>query len=134
LQQTYITAGTAIKGTLVVFYRGRAPINLNRGCRPQYAVVVTNHRLPPRAAFPAMCSMAPFVIKPGENRFAVAVATTYLGCTYEARKATSIVPACLHGLHVMPSLPAGRYQAVLVGDILPLPAPAPVSLSIAAAS
>src|SRR5580692_7219559 len=42
LQHTQVTAGTPIKGSLVVTYRGRAPINLNRRCRPQYAVVVTN--------------------------------------------------------------------------------------------
>ena len=133
LQQTHVTAGTAIKGTLVVNYRGRAPINLNRGCGPQYAVVVTNHRYPPHAAFTAVCSVAPFVIKPGENRLAVTIETTYLGCTYDTWQATSSLPACLHGRQVMPSLPPGRYEAVLVGNGLPLPAPAPVPVSLAAA-
>jgi hypothetical protein len=134
LPQTHVTAGTAIKGTLVVTYRGRAPINLNRGCSPQYAVVVTNHRLPPHVGFTAVCSTAPFVIRPGENRLAVTVVTTYLACTHVAKLATSSLPVCLHGRQVMPSLPPGRYEAVLVGDGLPLPAPAPVPVSIAAAS
>src|SRR5215471_11313934 len=35
LRQTRVTAGTPIKGMLVVTYRGHAPINLNRGCRPR---------------------------------------------------------------------------------------------------
>ena len=132
LQQTHVTAGTPIKGSLVVMYRGRAPINLNRGCRPQYAVVVTNHRFPPDVASSADCSTAPFVIKPGENRLAVTVITTYGMCAQVASQVTSNMPACLHGRQIMPPLPPGRYEAVLVGDGLPLPAPAPIPVSLAA--
>ncbi len=135
LQQTHVTAGTPIKGTLVVTFRGRAPINLNRGCRPQYAVVVTNHRFPPAAGFPSVCAKAPFIIKPGENRLAVVVYTTYLQCSEVASQATRRSPACLHGREVMPSLPPGRYEAVLEGDgLLPLPAPAPVPVILTPAS
>lgn len=134
LQQTHVAAGTPIKGSLVVMYRGRAPIDLNRGCRPQYAVVVTNHRFPPDVAFSTDCSAAPFVIKPGENRLAVTVITTYRVCAQVASQATSRTPACLHGRQIMPPLPPGRYEAVLVGDGLPLPAPAPIPVSLAAAS
>ena len=134
LSQTQVTAGTPIKGWLVVTYRGRAPINLNRGCRPQYAVVITNHRFPPDVAFPADCSAAPFVIKPGENPLAVTVITTYRMCAQVASQATSSMPACLHGHQIMPPLPPGRYEAVLVGDGLPLPAPAPIPIRLAAAS
>jgi len=127
LQRTRVAAGTPIKGTLIVTSRGRAPINLNHHCRPHYTVVVTNHRFPPAAAFPADCSTAPFTIKPGENRLAVTVQTTYLSCTQVASQATSSFPACLHGRQIMPPLPPGRYEAVLIGDgTLPLPAPAPV--------
>jgi hypothetical protein len=132
LQHTQVTAGTPIKGSLVVTYRGRAPINLNRGCRPQYAVVVTNHRFPPDVAFSADCSTAPFVIKPGETRLAVTVITTYDRCAQVASQATSSMPACLHGRQIMPPLPPGRYEAVLVGDGLPLPAPAPIPVSLTA--
>src|SRR5215470_20304911 len=73
LQQTHVTAGTPIKGWIVVTYRGRAPVNLNRGCLPPYRVVVTSHRFPAQVAFPADCDAGPFVIKPGENRLAVTV-------------------------------------------------------------
>ena len=135
LRQTRVAAGTPIKGTLIVTYRGREPINLNHHCRPYYAVVVTNHRFPPAAAFPADCSAAPFIIEPGENRLAVTVETTYLSCTQVASQATSSFPACLHGRQIMPPLPAGRYEAVLVGDgTLPLPAPAPVPVILVPAS
>ena len=131
LQQTGVTVGTPIKGTLVVTYRGHAPINLNRGCRPRYAVMVTNRRFPPKAAFPSDCGTTPFIIKPGVNRLAITVVTTYGSCSEVASQATSRSPACLHGRQRMPPLPPGRYQAVLVGDgSLPLPAPVPVPVSL----
>jgi hypothetical protein len=133
LQRTTVTAGTPIKATLLVTYRGRAPINLTHGCRPQYAVVVTNHRFPPAAVFATDCALRPFVIKPGDNRFAVIVETTYLSCSEVASQATRRSPACLPGRQPMPPLPAGRYEAVLVGEGLPLPAPAPVPVILAAA-
>jgi hypothetical protein len=132
LRQTHVAAGTPIKGTLIVTYRGRAPINLNRGCRPKYAVVVTNQRFPPAAAFPADCSMAPFTIRPGANRLAVTVITTYGACSAAASQAASSFPACRPGPQPMPPLPHGRYEAVLVGGGgLPLPAPAPVPVILA---
>ena len=133
LQQTHVAAGTPIKGWLVVTYRGRAPVNLNRGCRAHYDVVITSHRFPAQVIFPADCEAAPFVIKPGENRLAVTVETMYLMCTQVARLATSIMPACLQGRQKFPPLPAGRYEAVLVGG-LPLPAPAPIPVTLAVAS
>jgi hypothetical protein len=133
LQQTHVTAGTPIKGVLVVTYRGRAPINLTYRCRPGYAVAVTNHRFPPEVAFSLDCRDAPFIIKPGANRLAVTVLTTYIQCSEVASQATSRSPACLNG-QVMPPLPPGRYEAVVVGDGLPLPAPAPVPVSLTPAS
>jgi hypothetical protein len=135
LRQTHVTTGTAIVGTLVVTYRGHVPINLTHRCRPQYAVVVTNDRFPPAAAFSWVCSAAPFIIKPGENRLAVTVYTTYLECSEVASQATRRSPACLDGGEVMPSLPPGRYEAVIEGDgLLPLPAPAPVPVRLTPAS
>jgi hypothetical protein len=130
LERTDVTAGTPIKGTLVVMNRGHSPINLNRGCGPKYVVVLTNHWFPPAVGFSADCRTAPFIIAPGETRLAVTVLTTYQSCT-TARQATSRTPACLHGNQPMPPpLPPGRYEAVLVGSGLPLPAPAPVPVSL----
>jgi hypothetical protein len=127
LRQARVAAGTPIKGTLIVAYRGRAPINLNRRCRPKYAVVLTNQRFPPAAAFTSDCSMAPFIIRPGVNRLAVTVITTYDACSKVASQATSSSPACRPGPQPMPPLPHGRYEAVLMGGGgLPLPAPAPI--------
>ncbi len=134
LTQTHVTAGTSIKGWLVVTYRGQAPINLNRGCQPRFAVVLTNHRFPADVAFPQDCSAAPFMIDPGENRLAVTVDTTYRECAQVAAQATRDEPVCRHGRQIMPPLPAGRYEAVLVGDGLPLPAPDPIPVSLTAGS
>jgi hypothetical protein len=135
LRQSRVTAGTPIKGTLIVTYRGRAPINLTRHCSPQYAVVVTNHRFPPDAAFASRCSLLPFLIKPGANRLPVTVLTTYITCSEVRKQATISSPPCRHGNRKMPPLPPGRYEAVLVGDgQLPLPAPAPVPVVLVPAS
>jgi len=131
LRQARVPAGTPIKGTLLVTYRGRKPVNLSRGCQPQYAVAVVNRRFPPLVAFPAVCSTDPFIIKPGENRLAVTVQTSYLSCTPSASQVSRYTPLCLPGRQKMPPLPAGRYQAVLIGDgHLPLPAPAPVPVTL----
>ncbi len=133
LQRTRVTAGIPIQATLIVTYRGRAPVNLNHGCRPQFAVVVTNHQFPPAVAFATDCSLLPFIIKPGENRLAVTVDTSYSSCSEVLGQATRRSPACLPGRLPMPPLPPGRYEAVLVGQDLPLPAPAPVPVILAPA-
>lgn len=129
LSRTSVTAGTALKGTLVVTNHGPA-VNLTHGCRPAYAVVLTSHRFPPRAAFSSDCSVRPFVIEPGVNRYAVTVLTSYQSCATGPKQATRSVPACLSG-HRMPPLPEGRYHAVLVGSgNLRLPPPAPVAVTL----
>ncbi|HEY7433372.1 MAG TPA: hypothetical protein VH641_21855 [Streptosporangiaceae bacterium] len=129
LSRTSVTAGTPIEGTLVVTNHGPT-VNLTHGCRPAYAVVLTSHRFPPDAAFPADCSVRSFIIKPGVNRLAVTVATTYMGCTADQKRATHSTPACMRG-NRMPPLPEGRYHAVLVGSgNLRLPPPAPVAVTL----
>jgi hypothetical protein len=133
LQRTRVTAGTEIKGTLVVISSSQAPVNLTHGCRPDYVVVLTSRRFPPDVAFSSDCSGAPFIIRPGENRIAITVLTTFLSCVQIARLATPQRPACLPHHRGTPPLPAGRYEAVLVGEGLPLPAPAPVLVSLSAA-
>jgi len=140
LERTYVTSGTPIKGTLVVINQSRTPVNLTRVCPPKYTVVLTNREFPPDAAFAefppdaafaADCLGAPFVIAPGENRLAVTVQTTYLACT-QSEQATRRIPACIRGGQP-PPLPAGRYEAVLVGSELRLPPPAPVPVILTAA-
>ncbi len=131
LTTTSVLAGTPIKGTLLVIYTGRKPINIDRPCGSHDTVVLTNRRFPDASEVPFLldCSTSPVIIKPGENRLAVTVPTTYWQCSEVASQATSSSPACPPG-HRMPPLPAGQYQAVLVGDSLAIPAPAPVRVVI----
>jgi hypothetical protein len=129
LSRTSVTAGTPIQGTLVVTNPGEKPVNLNHGCRPQYAVALTRPGFPPEVGFPALCGLRPFIIKPGQNRLPITVLTTYGACSPEA---TGTVPACRHGRQVMPPLAPGRYRAVLVSTGLPFPAPAAVPVMLAA--
>ncbi len=128
LTGTDVASGVAIKGTLLVINHGRKAINLNRGCRPKYEVVLTAPHYLPAIAFPADCSGQPFIIKPGPNRIGVTVLTTYLACS-GSKHLMHGEHACLRG-NRMPPLPAGRYRAVLVGDGLPLPAPASVAVTL----
>jgi hypothetical protein len=80
-----------------------------------------------------MCTSGPFTIKPGVNRLAVTVTTTYQSCAQSPGQASRHTPPCRPGRQKMPPLPAGHYHAVLVGEGLPLPAPAPVPVTLTAA-
>jgi len=116
----------------VVVNRGHTAINLTHGCQPQFVVVLTSRRYHPDVVFASVCSVAPFIIKRGENRLPVTVLTTYLSCSLVATLATSEDPACLPGRRrAAPPLPTGRYDAVLASDgsALPVPAPLPVGLT-----
>jgi hypothetical protein len=133
-----VPAGTAIKAALVVINHGHTAINLNNrvpnglGCRPKYAVLLTDHKIPPDVGFPADCAAEPLLIEPGVNRFPVTVQTTYLECAPTPDR-TGLHP-CVHGSQ-MPTLPAAHYEAVLIGDGgLRLPAPAPVPVTLVAAT
>jgi hypothetical protein len=132
LPRTHVEAGTPISAVLVIISHRRQALNLTRGCRPSYAVVLTNRRFPPAVAFPADCSTRPFLIEPGINRLLVTIVTTYRSCTRISQQATPRLPACLHGQAVMPQLPPGRYQAVLASTGLAFPAPRPVRVFLTA--
>jgi hypothetical protein len=128
LSKTDVATGTPIKGTLLVVNDGRTPINLNHGCRPKFAVVLAGRHYRPSVAFSAECSVKPFILRPGPNRFRITVMTTYLMCAGKKDLASG-EHACLAG-HRMPPLPAGHYRAFLVGDGLALPAPIPVAVTL----
>jgi hypothetical protein len=132
LQQTTVPAGATIKGTFLVTYAGPTAINLNHGCRPQFAVVLTNRRFPPQAAFASDCTVAPFLIKPGVNRLPFSLQTTYPVCGQPGGQGTASIPPCLNGGQ-MPPLPVGRYRAVLIGAGLHLPTPAAVPVTLVTA-
>jgi len=131
LSATRIVAGSPIEGTLVVTNSSSTAINLTRECRPQYEVTLTNSRFPPAYAFLTSCTDAPFVIHPGVTRLPITVRTTYLSCTNTPTSgADSSFPKCTATGD--PAMPDGTYEAILVGDQLPLPAPKPVVVTLVA--
>jgi hypothetical protein len=111
-------SGNTIDGTLVVVNRG-SPVNLTKSCRPDYVVVLTNAKYAPQVAFTSDCLAQPFTIRTGTNRLPIHVLTTYLVCH---------PPACTS------DLPAGNYDAVLVGNGLALPEPKPISVTLSEGS
>lgn len=126
LKSTRTTSGTTIDGTLLVINHGKMPVNLTKGCRPGYEVVLTNSRYVPQVAWPQDCLARSFLIVPGTNRLSLQVLTSYLGCRQAGPPTTE--PKCLSS---GPSpLPAGNYDAVLVGGGLPLPEPQPVAVTV----
>ncbi len=75
----------------------------------------------------------PFIIKPGTNRLDITVSTFSVICSQSTRQAIKRHQACLHlGDQHGPSLPAGRYEAVLEGAGLALAPPVPVLVTIEA--
>jgi hypothetical protein len=78
-------------------------------------------------AFTADCSIQPLAIAPGTNRLPVKVITTYLACQQHG-VSVSGEPSCLSS--GPPPLPAGNYDAVLVGAGLALPEPRPVPVTL----
>jgi len=125
LTKARVSAGITIAGTLIVTSRASTPINLNRGCRPDYLVALTSKRYRPAVVVPTSCVGEPLIIRPGINRLPVTVFTTYLVC---GQPGTPSMPACLDNAPA--PLPAGKYEAVLFGSGLALPAPTPVMVML----
>jgi len=128
LDTTRVVAGNAVKGTLVVTNKTQEGINLNhsnRGCRPQFAIVLTSNSFDPEVGFTLPCFGRPLVIRPGTNRFPITVVATYSHCSATSK------PACI-GTSGMPPIPPGRYVAALIGgdDVLALPPPQPVPVTV----
>ncbi len=128
LSKARVRAGASFTGTLVVSNHGNTAINLTRRCRPQFAVVLENAQHPPDAAFTEICSNAPMLMAPGDNQLPVRVRTNYSSCSQGP--AAVPMPTCGPGGEI-PSFPAGRYAAVLVGNgDLALPAPRAVAVTV----
>ncbi len=126
LNSTRITSGQSIGGALLVVNHGTVPINLTTSCRPDYVVVLTSSTYTPQVAWATVCSGRPFIVAPGTNRLPLHVITTYLGCRQGGPPSTE--PRCLSS--GPPPLPAGDYDAVLVGDGLALPKPQPIAVTL----
>ncbi len=119
---------------LVVTNRSGRALNLtNRTahhCTPKFEVVLTNAELPALAPFTLECSLAPFTLRPGTNRFSFSLATSYSSCVAD-NTGHPDWPVCLAS--GIPPVPAGGYHAVLVGSgELALPAPKPIRITVIA--
>src|SRR5437660_1530691 len=75
LSSPRVTAGSPVRGTLVLTNRGDAPVNLNQGCRPKWVVVLGRGRTPPGVAFSLECGPEPLVVAPGTTKRPFRVAT-----------------------------------------------------------
>jgi hypothetical protein len=129
LSTTVTVAGHPIKGTFVVTNPGGS-INLNRHCRPQFAVTLSNGSPPPDAAFDLPCLSSPFKITHGTNRFRFTVETDYPSCAQPGGgPITSLNPSCIGG-NMLPALPPGSYKAVFDNDGMRLPTPRPVRVTL----
>ena len=130
LRSTHAVAGMPISGFLVVANRGSKTINLTHGCRPSFAVGLTkNPHSVPAVNFALPCSAASFLISPGMHRLAITVETTYSSCAAPGGSSAVTMARCLPGGRE-PPLPAGTYEAMLVGSGIALPAPHPVAVRL----
>jgi heat shock protein HslJ len=118
-------AGSSMLGHVVVENNTGAPLERS-GCISLFSVFLGNASIAPHPAFPA-CLQA-FTIPVGRSSYAVSVVATYLECG-GAPLGNGRPCAKRNGQTVMPSLPPGRYQATLWGNIVPTPPPITVRVA-----
>ena len=133
-------SGSTDAGWLVVTNSTGAAINLterDRGCQPKLGFTLVNNDLAPQGsaggAFTADCSGAPFIIKPGVNRFPTGVFAIYAGCGGTAAPGfMQPVPCPANGS--VAGLPAGRYTTALAGLTQFVPLPPSLAVSVVEAA
>ncbi|MEQ1699406.1 MAG: hypothetical protein ABMA25_04810 [Ilumatobacteraceae bacterium] len=133
---TEVVAGEALEGWLVIDNNTGSAIDISQnGCAPKWAVRLTNASVPPSAMFTADCRIDPTTstLPTGTTRLPVTATAVYAGCSGgpASASATTFLPACLADSdNRIPPLPAGEYEAVLVGDLPGIPTPAPVKITV----
>jgi len=135
LSRSHAAAGNPIPGRLIITNSGQTPVNLTSrryGCRPKYGIVLTSRQVFPNATFTTDCKTGPFLIPPGRSTLPVVVQTTYASCQGPGGQSTRHLPAC-GAQGQIPPLPAGAYQAVLIGTGLALPDPPKITVDISPA-
>jgi hypothetical protein len=130
---SFVAGGPAIHGTVVITNNTDNPIALDSpgACLGKWAVELTSPAASQHVAWTLDClSGAPRVVRPGANRFPVTITTTYSECFNQTAKPDPDSVACLPG-GLVPPLPPGNYEAVLVTDqpgYLPLAPRVPVRI------
>ena len=130
LTSTTVVAGGTFAGELLVDNRTDGPVHLLDGeCQPKWTVALVGaDGVSHEVAFPAICHPEPLTFPPGLTRLPFAVAATYHQCTPSPPPGSGALP-CLPPPGGMPPLPAGRYEARLVGTSPSLTA-APVPVEV----
>jgi hypothetical protein len=136
LSTTRTVAGNSIKGDLVFTNPGPA-VNLTSlepsGCKPAFAVYLTNGTISNAPAFTADCVAGPFVIAQGTTTLPFSLSTTYGTCTQQSAATTPNIPLCSPS--GMPPFPPGAYRApVGWSEAVPLPQARPVAVTLVAPS
>lgn len=108
LASTRVTAGTPVRGTLVLRNPSHRAVDLNEGCRPKWVVALGRGRKPPAVVFSMECVPKPFVVPPGRTKLRFRAPTR--------------------------GLRAGDYRAFLVASQPSFPSAAPVKVRIIRAS
>jgi hypothetical protein len=133
LPSTVMVAGEELTGHLVIDNNTGTTVKLlsggKTGCTPQWAVSLSNDKIPPIEAFPAICGAKPLVLRPGENRFPFTLLARYDHCGGTGVNGP-LKPACVGTPPQPPRLPADHYQATFTGDLPGLPKPRPVPVRV----
>jgi len=116
VDQTVVTAGQDVTGTMVFHNRRATPVRLSfGGCAAKWTVVVGAGTKNPGAAFGSDCQFpaAEKPLAPGVTRIPFRAPATYQACGGDASSAPGL-PTCIGG-H-LPPLPAGRATLWFVTD------------------
>jgi hypothetical protein len=114
LASTRVKAGAKVKGKLVLTNHSHDPVDLTITCRPLWTVVLGKGKTAPGVAFPAICGIDRFVVKPGKTRLSFTLRATYSGCTGDGPTSPGIPRCAADGRP--PPLPPGKYRAFLVAS------------------
>jgi hypothetical protein len=129
LNRLKAAAGAPIKGVLVVANPNPA-LNLTSapGCRPGFAIILTQGAFRDGVNFTASCTARPFVLAHGISRIPFTVITSFTQCLAPDGSSVGSVPACLPSGRP-PPLPAGSYRtAIEWSGPVSLPRPAPMTV------
>jgi hypothetical protein len=117
LDQTTVLAGTPIHGVATVTNRTAAEIAMPGGiCNGWLFVGLMNRAVKFQPATGGV-GCAPFEVPVGVSKYPITIGTTYQSCEPPPLEPGASGPACLEdgfGASLMPGLPAGSYQTVVV--------------------
>ncbi|MGD0983260.1 MAG: hypothetical protein ABSA65_05490 [Acidimicrobiales bacterium] len=132
LSTAQVIAGTPIRGEALLTNTTGRTITVNTCAVDGWLFVGLTNNQVSYDAFRFLVACHPTIhLRPGVNRFAVSISTTFQGCTQTRSEATPQLPACIPP-ETPPPLPVGEYTTKVVTFGLPhgtqLPSPIRVTL------